>query len=253
MIIKDRYNMTQEENIFSAKRILVDSVYKQANLEGIAVTYAQTNSILNNVNVSELSPKDINKICCLRDCWKYVLENLDAPIDLGYIEKIHEIVARFDVDFRYLGVPRTSEVLISGTKWRPEIPNFENVHNGLMEHLKNPNITDRALRTGLWLMRVQPFQDGNKRVGSFIINRILIENGKGLFNVPVERDGEFKEKLVEYYETDDPFGIIEYCSLECIEGVNEIPNYIEDHFVDESSDVNQNVKIVNKETKGKCI
>ena len=32
--IKDIYNMTKEENIFCAKRVLVDSIYKQANLEG---------------------------------------------------------------------------------------------------------------------------------------------------------------------------------------------------------------------------
>ena len=39
MIIPDKFHMTKEENLFNAKRILVDSIYKQANLEGIAVTY----------------------------------------------------------------------------------------------------------------------------------------------------------------------------------------------------------------------
>ena len=34
--------MSQEENIFIAKRILVDSIYQQANLEGIGVTFADT-------------------------------------------------------------------------------------------------------------------------------------------------------------------------------------------------------------------
>lgn len=221
-MINDRFNMTQEENVFCAKRVLVDSVYKQANLEGIAVTYAQTIDILNNVNADSLTPKDINKICCLRDGWHYLLDNLDTPINLAYIEKIHEIIARFDVDYKYLGVPRTSDVMISGTSWRPAIPNFEKVHNELMEHLKNPNVTDRAIRTGLWLMRVQPFQDGNKRVGSYLINRILIENGKGIFNVPVEKDGQFKTMLVKYYETDNADQILEFCVKECIDGINEI-------------------------------
>ena len=49
-----------------------------------------------------------------------------------------------------------------------------------MEYQDNPNITDRAIRTGLWLMRCQVFKDGNKRIGSFAINKILIENGKGI-------------------------------------------------------------------------
>ena len=61
MILRDKYAMDIEENIWIAKRLLVDSVYTSANLEGIAVTFAQTQDILNNVNVSHLTPKDINK------------------------------------------------------------------------------------------------------------------------------------------------------------------------------------------------
>lgn len=45
--MKDKYKMSQDENIFIAKRLLVDSIYKSANLEGIAVTFAQTIDILN--------------------------------------------------------------------------------------------------------------------------------------------------------------------------------------------------------------
>ena len=98
-IIRDIYNMTQEENIFCAKRVLVDSVYKQANLEGISITYAQTEDILNDVNVNGLKPKEISKVYCLRDTWKYLLENINTSIHLGYLQELHELVARFDVDY----------------------------------------------------------------------------------------------------------------------------------------------------------
>lgn len=40
-----------------------------------------------------------------------------------------------------------------------------------MKLLDNPNVTDRAVKTGLWLMRSQIFKDGNKRIGSFAINK----------------------------------------------------------------------------------
>ena len=222
LVLQDRYDMSKDENVFCAKRVLVDSVYKQANLEGIAVTYADTVDILNDVNSKNLSPTEISKVCCLRDGWKYLLENLTLPIDLAYLETLHEIVARFDVDYRYLGKPRIDDVLITGTTWRPEIPDFYEVHEKLNDMLMNENITDRAFRTGLWLMRVQPFKDGNKRVGSFLINRILIENGKGLFNVPVEKDGAFKQMLVNYYESEDMDELLDFCRNECMDGVNEI-------------------------------
>ena len=66
MSVTDKFDMTKEDNIFNAKRIMVDSIYKQANLEGIAVTFADTQSILNNVNIENITPTEISKICCLR-------------------------------------------------------------------------------------------------------------------------------------------------------------------------------------------
>ena len=61
--MQDKFSMPQEYNISFAKRMLVDSIYKSANLEGIAVTFAQTNDILNNVNVGSLKPNEIRKVC----------------------------------------------------------------------------------------------------------------------------------------------------------------------------------------------
>ena len=94
----------------------------------------------------------------------------------------------------------TDDVIISGTNWRPEVHGAEYYHKEIMKLLDNPNVTDRAVKTGLWLMRSQIFKDGNKRIGSFAINKILIENGKGIFKVPVELDGTFKQMLATVYK-----------------------------------------------------
>ena len=40
--MKDKYNMSLKDNIFFAKRKLVDNIYKSTNLEGIAITFADT-------------------------------------------------------------------------------------------------------------------------------------------------------------------------------------------------------------------
>ncbi len=71
-------------------------------------------------------------------------------------------------------------------------------------------------------MRAQPFMDGNKRVGSFAINKILIENGKGLFNVPVELDVTLKERLVSYYESGDPQELILWIAQNCMDGTHKV-------------------------------
>ena len=222
MGIADKFNMSKENNIFNAKRIMVDSIYKQANLEGIAVTFADTQSILNNVNIEHVTPTDISKVCCLRDGWNYLFDHIDDTVDLVFLEATHELTARFDVPYQYLGKLRNEEVMISGTDWRPEIPNADKIYRDLQDLNKIECITDRALSIGLYVMRSQMFKDGNKRVGSFAANKILIANGKGIFNVPVKLDGLFKQKLVDYYESNENEELKSWIVENCLDGVNSI-------------------------------
>ena len=76
-------------------------------------------------------------------------KNIKQPIHLEYLQEIHELVARFDVEYQYLGKWRTDDVLISGTNWRPKCPDVKKMHFELNRYLDNPFITDRAIRTGL--------------------------------------------------------------------------------------------------------
>lgn len=218
--MKNKYKMSQEENIFIAKRLLIDSVYKSANLEGIAVTFAQTVDILNDINVDNIKPSEIGKVCCLRDAWIYIIDNINEDLDLAFIENVHQFVTKTELDFRYVGTIRTDDVLISGTSWRPEIPNPELLHAQLLDLLKIDNDTDRALSVMLWIMRSQIFKDGNKRVATIIANKILIECGCGIVSIPVELDGTFKSMLVNYYETNDMAELKQWLYDNCIDGVN---------------------------------
>lgn len=217
--MEDKYNMTQKDNILMAKRVLVDAIYKSANLEGIAVTYAETNDILNDVNVENIKPSEMNKVFCLRDAWKYILDNINKELHMGFIEELHTLITKSELEYQDLGRVRTSGVLISGTTWRPEIPQLEELHTELKELLEIHNITDRALSIMLWIMRTQIFKDGNKRVATLICNKILIESGKGIFSVPVELDGKFKTMLVSYYETNDMEELKKWCFENCIDGI----------------------------------
>ena len=52
MEYKDKYNMTVEQNIFLAKRNIIDYIWKSANLEGISVTFPETQQIYDGGNVA---------------------------------------------------------------------------------------------------------------------------------------------------------------------------------------------------------
>lgn len=44
--MQTKYHMTKEENIFLAKRNIVDYIWKSANLEGIGITYPDAHATL---------------------------------------------------------------------------------------------------------------------------------------------------------------------------------------------------------------
>ena len=217
--MENKYNMSQQDNILMAKRLLVDVVYKSANLEGIAVTFADTNDILNDVNVANIKPSEISKVCNLRDAWKYVIEHINDELTLGFIQEVHTLVAKSELPYNKLGVLRDSGVLISGTNWRTEIPDINTIYKEFTEIQKIENITERAITTMLWIMRSQMFMDGNKRVALMVCNKILIENGKGIMAVPVELDGKFKTMLVNYYETNNMEELKQWVYDNCLDGI----------------------------------
>ena len=80
--MQNKYNMSIDDNIFFAKRKLVDNVYKSARMEGISVTFAQTEDIFNNVAVSNLRPDEIITILNLKNAWQYIFETLNENISI---------------------------------------------------------------------------------------------------------------------------------------------------------------------------
>ena len=107
VIMIDKFQMTKQDNIFLAKRLLVDAVYKSANLEGIAVTFAQTIDILNDVNVDNIKPSEISKVCCLRDAWQYIINHIDDELHLGFLEEVHTLITKSEIEYQDLGKGRT--------------------------------------------------------------------------------------------------------------------------------------------------
>lgn len=57
MEYKPKFHMTVEQNIFVAKRNIVDYIWKSARLEGINVTFPQTYAIIENQESTALMLK----------------------------------------------------------------------------------------------------------------------------------------------------------------------------------------------------
>src|SRR5574344_451688 len=172
--MKNKYNMTKEDNIFFAKRKLVDNIYKSANLEGIAVTFADTYSFMNNVNNGNISINDMLKLKGLNDAWEYVLNHIDDELSMDYIKKIHFEICKGQ-NINPLGEYRDKGVGITGTSWRPKLPSECDYEKELKDIKAIDNLIERCITLFCWIQRSQIFTDGNKRVANLIANKEMIK------------------------------------------------------------------------------
>lgn len=92
--MENKYNMTLEQNVFLAKRNLVDNIYASARMEGLNVTFPQTKTILEGVNVPNLKLDEIQCILNLRNAWNFVIDNIEKEFNLDFICKVNEYVSR---------------------------------------------------------------------------------------------------------------------------------------------------------------
>lgn len=216
--MKSKYIMSKEDNIFFAKRKLVDNIYKSANLEGIAVTFEDTLEFVNNINSGKISVDDMLKLKGLKDAWEYVLNSIDQDLTIDYIKKIHFEVCKGQSVYP-LGEFRDKGVGITGTTWRPKLPSECNYDLELETILKKENELERCIDLFCFIQRSQMFLDGNKRVANLVANKEMIRLGQGIIAVPVEEIGDYFTKLINYYETGDNSELKNWIFDNAIDGV----------------------------------
>ena len=193
-------------------------IWKSANLEGIAVTYPQTEIITEGIAVNGMRINDINAIVNLKHAWQFILDNIDQLIDFRYISQLNKIVGNYNL-IPYSGEIRKSDVSMEGTSWKPDLPDKEDIENKINEINSIKNISDRAITMMLYLMRIQPFYDGNKRTAMMAANQIMIQNGKGIISVSIEHQITFRGMLINFYETNDMSKIKKFLYDKCIYGI----------------------------------
>lgn len=205
-----------ETNIDFAKRHLVDTIYKQAILEGIATTFADTESIIEDGKINNMTSEDVLKIVNLKHAWEFILNKNVILSDTNF-SLLCEINKFIQEGFYYsAGKIRTVPVSIGGTKWTPELP-IESIIKEELEDIFNKKISDidKAIEILLYIMKKQIFIDGNKRTSIIFANHYLISKGKGIVVIPAELTDEYKDLLINYYEGKDKTKIKQFLKEKC--------------------------------------
>lgn len=219
MRFTDKYNLTPEQSIFLAKKKWDENVYCGMKMENRAVTFPQTRTILNGVNVPNVLIDDIQAILNMRDAWKFLLSTVNEPVTLEYMCKLNEYIARNEA--LEWGKLRTGTVGISGTEYVPPIPKQEQVEQELEEILNtDTSSTEKALSAFVWGTRGQFFWDGNKRTSLTLANKILIASGSGILTITDKYMEQFNTLLLDYYNTGKSDELKKFLYENAIQGIS---------------------------------
>lgn len=189
------------QNIDFARRQLVNTIYDQAILEGVATTYLDTETIVEGGQVSNMTVNDILKVVNLKHAWEFILNKgvITSPTNYALLCEINKFV---EESFYYTaGKIRSTPVSIGGTNWKPDLPIESQIKEQLNEIINsNMNDVDKAIELLLFVMKKQIFIDGNKRTAVIFANHYMISHAKGLIVIPNDKVEEYKKLLINYYE-----------------------------------------------------
>ena len=203
-------------NLDFARANMKANIYDQAILEGVATTYPQTETIIENGKVSGMRASDVQKILNLKHAWEFIMDKdvVGAKTDYYILSYIAGLVNEgfYEEGGRIRGVP----VAIGGSTYVPPIPNEidvkEKINSIIASNISN---IDKAIELCLYCMKTQIFNDGNKRASVIFANHFLISQGEGLIVIPGKEVPEFKKLLVEYYENKDTNTIKTFMKEKC--------------------------------------
>lgn len=203
-------------NLEFARANMKANIYDQAVLEGVATTYPQTETIIENGIVSGMTASDVQKILNLKHAWEFILDHdvITCPTDYYVLCHIAKLVNEgfYMEGGRIRGVP----VKIGGTSYVPPLPMETDVKERISEIIcSGMETVDVAIQLCLYCMKTQVFNDGNKRAAIIFANHYLIAHGKGLLVIPEKEVSEFKRLLIAHYEGVDTKIITDFLKEKC--------------------------------------
>ena len=191
-------------------------IYDQAILEGVSTTFPDTELILENGKVNNMTSEDVLKIINLKHAWEFILDKDVILSPTSYYVSQYTAKLINEGFYQDGGRIRLVPVRIGGTEYIPPIPS-EEVVRATINNIINDSIEDidKAIEIALYIMKTQVFIDGNKRTAIILANHYLVSKGKGILVVPYNKVSEFKKLLVAYYEGNCETEIKKFLKEEC--------------------------------------
>lgn len=197
-----------------AKRQLSELVCDSVNLEGIAMTLPEVQTLLDGITVGGHKLSDELITLNQANAWRFLFQSIEKDqfsLDKQYVCALHKIAAKEEAlswgDFRDGGVT------IAGTEYLPPLPEqldalWQQVTQTATKNTNN--IYDQAIGLFLDMARIQFFYDVNKRTGRLMMNGVLLSAGYPAINLPAKHQLKFNTLMLDFYASGDKTMMIEF-------------------------------------------
>lgn len=189
-----------------AKRQLSELVYDAVNLEGINITLPEVQTLLEGITVSGHKLSDQQITTNQGDAWRALFQWVEQDqftVNSEIACALHAIAGKEEA--LEWGKFRSGGVLIAGTDYAPppvdELP--QRFTTMLDEMAKIDDVYHQAIHIFLSMARNQFFYDVNKRMGRFMMNGYLLQQGYPAINLPAKRQLEFNQLMLDFYPSGD--------------------------------------------------
>lgn len=203
-----QWNM--QPNIRLARQLAVRDVpalvYDAVNLEGVAMTLPEVQTILDGITVGGHKISDQNMAINQAKAWEHIFTLVDKGqfrFDKHTALDIHAIAGKEEA--LEWGKFRSGYVTIAGSDYEPPTPDELDARwQEVQRQVESEEDSyDQAITAFLQMARAQFFWDVNKRTGRFMMNGILLAYGFPIINVPAKRQQEFNTLMMDFYSSND--------------------------------------------------
>ncbi len=124
--VDDKFNLSERESKFLAKKLIIESIYNLAKLEGCSITFLETQLIYNGINDSNVTMDDVRVVRNLKAAWEFYLNReFGTELNLEFLLAVNKRVSNNEsLDW---GVLRYGNIGISGTNRKLKVPEEQEV------------------------------------------------------------------------------------------------------------------------------
>lgn len=207
--------------IWRAKKVFADIIHDVTALEGNPFTVPEIQTLLDGITVGGRKVSDAEQVLHQQAAFLHLFDlvesgkfSLSCEVACG----LQGIAARGEALEE--GVFRNGVVSIAGTTYKPPGGKGETFQSSLekgflrmaagTERLGNP--FEEGMVAFLHVARAQCFWDGNKRTGRLLMNGVLLTAGQDIITVPADRQLEYNQKMISFYESGEGTEMMNFLS-----------------------------------------